>query len=88
MSTLPAMFYLEPGIDTSKLPMGAEFECVFCPEESVGDGWVIMRFRVVRFYVAHNKSWARGVQPISKVAITEAEAMTHSTPFTEFLKGE
>lgn len=74
-SELPPIFYLDPTIDTARLPMGAEFVCVFAPESTVGDGWVIMTFRVTRFYIAHNKTWTRGVQPISKQPITEVEAL-------------
>lgn len=83
------MFYLTPGVTSSdRLPIGAEFECIYPPEPTVGDGWVRIRFRVVvqSFHAVRNGEFvrdargklvnaeARGVRVLSKTAISEDEA--------------
>lgn len=76
VSDLPSMFYVEPGLDSAKLPIGAEFECVFCPEVMAGDGWVRIVFRVViAREIRPPFANQRFVQQMSKVALTEAEAL-------------
>ena len=71
---LPALFHLQPIGDFRDLPLGSEFDVVYCPEASTGDGWVIIRFRTVDYYRRPQKDWVRVIQQLSKTAISEDEA--------------
>lgn len=71
----PPFFYVKPDMaDCADLPVGAEFECVFAPEASTGDGWHVVRFRVALFRQPWTQDRTRGYTQISKTQIGEAMA--------------
>lgn len=75
----PEFFHCDPRTEPSDaLPVGAEFECVYAPEATTNDGWVIVRFKVGMFHSIHPKlahQFLKGYAQIGKREISEEEAV-------------
>lgn len=74
MTPLPTMFYLQPIDDFHKLPLGTEFDVVYGPEITTGDGWRLIHFKTVDVYRPQKKDWVRAVEQRSKTPISEIDA--------------
>lgn len=74
MTQLPKLFHLQPIGDFRTLPLGSEFDVVYCPEVMTDDGWVMIHFKTVDYFVPHTKAWSRCIAQLSKTPISETEA--------------